>query len=160
MKNISTFKYVYDSDENGNQQLLGVEIASFNNICIRNAEYYVGFELDINDVVNNKVNADILGIDDLEKFKRYYYSARATGIVFFPQTGKYSYLERGDTVIHWDGNDKIESQLEEKIIPYKNQLVSPQEFLETIHESLMDNQAVLELSGVPTRSLARRVSER
>ncbi len=169
-KEITTYKYVYESDKEGNKHLLGVIFTSFNNVSIstNSREYYVGIELSLEDILYNKVNANVLGINidkddkhnDIERFKRRYESARAIGIVYFPQVGKYSFLENGDCVLPWNGNDKIESQIADIVKYYNNecqgQMVSHQKFL----EAMSDNPLLIELVDLPTTSLKRRVSQR
>lgn len=116
---ISNIKYVYDKNKENKTVLLGVRISLTDGEKTIKKEIYVGLPFALEDILENKINANLLGVNNGALFTKEYNSVAASGIIYFPQTDSYSFLEEGDDVILWNGEDKIEDMLEEAIEPYR-----------------------------------------
>ena len=153
---ISKIKYVY---ENG--KLIGVKILTFNGESFSIKEVYVGIQLDINDVLSNPEVADKLGIDDINTFCRRYNACLAQGIVYFPQSGSYSFMDGRDEILPWSEEINVEEQLANVVLPYKETQVNDEVFMHEIDSAFDPEDPLLEMLGIENSSLTlSRVSER
>ena len=153
---ISKIKYVY---ENG--KLIGVKILTFNGESFSIKEVYVGIQLDINDVLSNPEVADKLGIDDINTFCRRYNACLAQGIVYFPQSESYSFMDGRDEILPWSEEINVEEQLANVVLPYKENQVNDEIFMHEIDNAFDPEDPLLEMLGIENSSLKlSRVSER
>lgn len=122
---LSTIKYVYDKNKDEKEVLLGAKICFFDGEKTSVKEIYVGLPFCLEDILENDINANLLGvIDKKEKFKREYELVNAKGVIYFPQTEEYHFLEETDTVLLWNGDDRIKDTLETEIDKYRNMIIA------------------------------------
>lgn len=137
--------YVYDNDKNGNKALLGAKVFMYNGVEILKQEIYVGLEFELEDILRSEVNAHALGINDIAEFQRRYEAFNAQGIVYFPATDKYSFLEKDDKVIHWINEESVSALLEDELKPYY-EMAKPQ--LEGVSFDLDPNDPLVEICNL------------
>ena len=116
----------------------------------------------LEDILENKINRNAIGVKNLDVFKSKYEKLGATGVIYFPEIDKYEFLEAGDIVIPWVSHENVEKSLEEALKPYrklatdkvvKQRMAAKKAYV----ESLDPEDALVELSGL---SLQRHVSSR
>lgn len=153
---ISNIKYVYDKNKENKTVLLGVRICFFDGKKTARKEIYVGLPFALEDILENDINARLLDVKNKNIFLKEYNSVAASGIVYFPQTESYSFLEEGDDVILWNGEDKIETMLEEAIEPYRelsmDEILASKKATRRRHvENLDPDNSLMELYDIPVR---------
>ena len=99
-------EFVYGRDSEGNNQLIGAIVYSYDGEKIHKKEYYVG--------IKEKNN---------EAFKEEYASLNIEGRIYFPQTGQTGYLQKNDTVIDYKDGLDVREALSEKVDVYRNKAV-------------------------------------
>ena len=88
-----SIQYVYGKDKNEKEVLEGAKVISFDGRYTFIQEIYVGLEFSLEDILNNSVNAHAIGVRNLEVFKNKYEKLGAVGVIYFPGTDKYEFLE-------------------------------------------------------------------
>ena len=155
-------QYVYGKDKKEKNVLEGAKVISFDGQKAYVQEIYVGLEFTLEDILENKINRNAIGVKNLDVFKSKYEKLGATGVIYFPEIDKYEFLEAGDIVIPWVSHENVEKSLEEALKPYrklatdkvvKQRVVAKKAYV----ESLDPEDALVELSGL---SLQRQVSSR
>lgn len=160
-------KYVYGKDKadlNGEAKsyLNGAIVELFDGERTRKQEIYVGLQFCLEDILENEINARCLKINDVDKFKALYEELGACGIVYFPDTDKYGFLQEGDIVLPWTKTEEVKDTLENALNVYRNEAANEtvkQKYEErkALLRSLDPDDALVELNGL---SLSRRVSSR
>lgn len=112
--------------------VLGAKVMYFNGREVASREIYVGNKLMVEDICNNKYNAEVLNVRFLnvflEKAKRYNVST----IIQFPQINRincdelknkklveWHFLEGDEVVIPWDSHESVYEKLESSLEPFK-----------------------------------------
>ena len=98
-------QYVFDRDANRKEVLEGAKV----------------IQLDFDSIYYNQENAQLIGVRNREVFKAQYEKYEAAGVIYFPQTGEYEFLEEGDIVLPWVSNELIEDTLESALQIYRNE---------------------------------------
>lgn len=155
-------QYVYGKDYYDNKALVGAKVLGFDGEETHLQEIYVGLRFTLDDVVENEVNANAIGVKNIDVLKETYNELNAAGIIYFPQIESYEYLEEGDIVIPWISTELVASSLEEALQPYKDKATD-----EVVKEKIAARRAyiesldpadpLVELNGL---SLQRHVSSR
>ena len=119
-------------------------------------------DIKLEDILENKINRNAIGVKNLDVFKSKYEKLGATGVIYFPEIDKYEFLEAGDIVIPWVSHENVEKSLEEALKPYRklatDKVVKQRVAAKKAYvESLDPEDALVELSGL---SLQRHVSSR
>lgn len=153
----NTIKYVYGSNRNGDTFLLGTKLFYLEDDKMVKKEFYVGKRFDIEDIICSRELAYALGITDtmvlLEQYKRF----NATGIIYFPQTHSYEFLEESDEVVPFTNVLTIQESLEEAIAPVKQKAIASST---PINEDMFElDDPMLELRNM-TLSRVRNESNR
>ena len=155
-------QYVYGKDKEGEKSLVGAKVLGFDGDKTYVQEIYVGLEFSLEDIVENKINADAIGIKNIEVLKDRYENLKASGIIYFPHLNSYEFLEKGDVVLPFTSTELVASTLENALQPYKNKatdkVVKEKMAAKKAYvESLDPADPMVELNGL---SLRRRVSSR
>lgn len=138
---ICAINYIYDKNKDGEKVLLGAKVIFFDGEKFLTKEIYVGFEFCLEDILENDINANLLHVlDKRQSFERIYKSVSASGIIYFPQSDKYHFLEEGDMVLTWNGNEKVAEMIENQIAQYqtsndeeiRNKMQEKLEYLKTL----------------------------
>lgn len=108
-------RYIENYNAKGEKVYTGAYIVDRSKLPITKKEIYVGFNFSLEDVLYKKEVANMFNVDDKDRFIRRYNSAMATGIVYFPQTQEYGFLQEGDVVLPWTGEDKVQETLDNYI---------------------------------------------
>lgn len=148
---ISKIKYVYDRNNEGDSVLLGAMVQFFDGQRTTTEEIYVGLPFQLEDILESDINASVLKVVDKSSFAKRYNEYEATGVVYFPQTDRYAFLKAGDDVMLWNGDDKIDSMLQDAIAKKSELLVKDEERIkQKIHylEELDSNDPLVELYGL------------
>ena len=106
-------QYVFDRDANRKEVLEGAKVFQFDGRNTTVKEIYVGIQLDFDSIYYNQENREV--------FKAQYEKYEAAGVIYFPQTGEYEFLEEGDIVLPWVSNELIEDTLESALQIYRNE---------------------------------------
>lgn len=114
-------QYVFDRDVNRKEVLEGAKVFQFDGNETTVKEIYVGIHLDFDSIYNNQENAQLIGVRNREIFKAQYEKYEAVGVIYFPQTGEYKFLEEGDIVLPWVSNELVEETLEGALQIYRNE---------------------------------------
>ncbi len=114
-------QYVFDRDANRKEVLEGAKVFQFDGKDTTVKEIYVGIQLDFDSIYYNQENAQLIGVRNREVFKAQYEKYEAAGVIYFPQTGEYEFLEEGDIVLPWVSNELIEDTLESALQIYRNE---------------------------------------
>ena len=130
---VSKIDFIYDVDRSKKQQLIGAKQTTINGEEVKRQEYYVGLKLDINDILLNNSIKSYLGIHSSDIFMAKYNALRASGIIYFPQTGKYEFLEETDIVIDYEETTPVEETLKNALI---NQQKPEEDFTEEENKDL------------------------
>ena len=130
---VSKIDFIYDVDRSKKQQLIGAKQTTINGEEVKRQEYYVGLKLDINDILLNNSIKSCLGIHSSDIFMTKYNALRASGIIYFPQTGKYEFLEETDIVIDYEETTPVEETLKNALI---TQQISEEELAEVENKDL------------------------
>lgn len=130
---VSKIDFIYDVDRSKKQQLIGAKQTTINGEEVKRQEYYVGLKLDINDILLNNSIKSYLGIHSSDIFMAKYNALRASGIIYFPQTGKYEFLEETDIVIDYEETTPVEETLKNALI---TQQISEEELAEVENKDL------------------------
>lgn len=130
---VSKIDFIYDVDRSKKQQLIGAKQTTINGDEVKRQEYYVGLKLDINDILLNNSIKSYLGIHSSDIFMAKYNALRASGIIYFPQTGKYEFLEETDIVIDYKETTPVEETLKTALI---TQQISEEELAEVENKDL------------------------
>ena len=130
---VSKIDFIYDVDRSKKQQLIGAKQTTINGDEVKRQEYYVGLKLDINDILLNNSIKSYLGIHSSDIFMAKYNALRASGIIYFPQTGKYEFLEETDIVIDYEETTPVEETLKTALI---TQQISEEELAEVENKDL------------------------
>ena len=157
-----SIQYVYGKDKKEKNVLEGAIVISFDGQKAYVQEIYVGLEFTLEDILENKINRNAIGVKNLDVFKSKYEKLGATGVIYFPEIDKYEFLEAGDIVIPWVSHENVEKSLEEALKPYRklatDKVVKQRVAAKKAYvESLDPEDALVELSGL---SLQRHVSSR
>lgn len=115
--------YVYDKNPEGETVLLGAEIKGIDGKLFNRKGIYVGIPFVLEDF-SSEINRKAVGIDDMKLFEERYNAVDAKGVILFPQTSKYAFLEEGDSVVIWNGNERIEEYLDNALMDYKTDKTS------------------------------------
>lgn len=94
-----SIQYVYGKDKKEKNVLEGAKVISFDGQKAYVQEIYVGLEFTLEDILENKINRNAIGVKNLDVFKSKYEKLGATGVIYFPEIDKYEFLEAGDIVI-------------------------------------------------------------
>lgn len=137
--------YVYDFDKDGNSVLIGAKVFLYNGLEIIKKEIYVGLEFELEDIIKSDVNAHALGINDIGVFQKRYEAFHAKGIVYFPATDKYAFLEKNDKVIHWINENSVGNLLENELNIYR-EMAKPQ--LEGVSFDLDPHDPLVEICNL------------
>lgn len=116
-------KYVYDKTKDGKRVLLGAKLYFFDGTKVSLKEVYVGIPFVLEDIMENDINANLLRVSDRQRFAASFNIVGASGIIYFPQNDTHAFLEENDEVILWNGEDRVEGMLEDRIDEYRNQVV-------------------------------------
>ena len=130
---VSKIDFIYDVDRSKKQQLIGAKQTTLNGEEVKRQEYYVGLKLDINDILLNNSIKSYLGIHSSDIFMAKYNALKASGIIYFPQTGKYEFLEETDIVIDYEETTPVEETLKNALI---TQQISEEELAEVENKDL------------------------
>lgn len=130
---VSKIDFIYDVDRSKKQQLIGAKQTTINGEEVKRQEYYVGLKLDINDILLNNSIKSYLGIHSSDIFMAKYNALKASGIIYFPQTGKYEFLEETDIVIDYEETTPVEETLKNALI---TQQISEEELAEVENKDL------------------------
>lgn len=130
---VSKIDFIYDIGKSKKQQLIGAKQTTINGDEVKRQEYYVGLKLDINDILLNNSIKSYLGIHSSDIFMAKYNALRASGIIYFPQTGKYEFLEETDIVIDYEETTPVEETLKTALI---TQQISEEELAEVENKDL------------------------
>ena len=155
-------QYVYGKNKNEEKTLIGAKVLEFDGEKTYVQEIYVGLEFSLEDIIENKINADAIGVTNLDILKTRYKNLNAAGIVYFPELERYEFLEEGDIVIPWISAELVASALEDALQPYKNKatdkVVREKVAARRAYvESLDPEDPMVELNGL---SLGRHASNR
>lgn len=115
---LNRIEYVYDKDKNERKQLLGAKVYQFDGSKTKVQEIYVGIKFVLEDLKNN-INMSLFEGTTYDRIKMKYDSVSAAGIIYFPQTENYAFLEDNDEVINWNGHDRTAGLLDKALEPYK-----------------------------------------
>ena len=146
---VSKIDYVYEMDESREAQLIGAKVSTIDGYAVKCFEYYVGIKLNINDVINNASIREKLGINNLASFERNYFAANAAGVVYFPQTNTFGFLEDSDTVIDYSEDKSVEESLDIVVAPFREMEVSSEEFKEQIENTFELDDPMVEFYDLP-----------
>ena len=157
-----SIQYVYGKDSRGKKTLIGAKVLGFDGDKTFLQEIYVGMKFTLEDITENKINADAIGVTNLDILKTRYKNLNAAGIVYFPELERYEFLEEGDIVIPWISAELVASALEDALQPYKNKatdkVVREKVAARRAYvESLDPEDPMVELNGL---SLSRHASNR
>ena len=154
-----SIQYVYDKDKTEKSILEGAKIISFDGRNTLIQEVYVGLEFSLEDILDNPVNAQAIGVKNLEIFKSKFEKLGASGVIYFPEVDKYEFLEEGDIVIPWISHDSVLDSLETVLQPYKKSATEKvvEEKIASYVNRLGAENPLVELNGL---SLNRRISNR
>ena len=113
----------------------------------------------LEDILNNSVNAHAIGVRNLEVFKNKYEKLGAVGVIYFPGTDKYEFLEDGDIVIPWVSSLMVQKSLEAALKPYRKSATESivKERMAAYVDHLGAENPLVELNDL---SLNRHVSNR
>ena len=155
-------QYVYGKNKNEEKTLIGAKVLEFDGEKTYVQEIYIGLEFSLEDILENKINADAIGITNTDILKTRYKNLNAAGIVYFPELERYEFLEEGDLVIPWISTELVANTLEDALQPYRNKatdMVVKEKIAakKAYVESLDPADPIVELNGL---SLRRRVSNR
>lgn len=95
-------KYInrYENVKNEDKRILvGIDVIQTENGQVYKYGYYCGIELSLYDALSIE-NKKLLGIEDELLFLETYKKHQAIGIIYFPQTKTYGFLEQNDVVLH------------------------------------------------------------
>ncbi len=146
---VSKINYVYEMDKSNEAQLIGAKVSTIDGAIVRTFEYYVGLKLDINDVINNTSIQEQLGVKNVARFERRYYASSASGIIYFPQTGKYGFLTASDIVIDYQDDLSVNEALDMMVAPYHEMEISSEEFKEQLENTFDIDDPMAELYDLP-----------
>lgn len=154
-----SIQYVYGKDKNEKEVLEGAKVISFDGRYTFIQEIYVGLEFSLDDILNNSVNAHAIGVKNLEVFKNKYEKLGAVGVIYFPGTDKYEFLEAGDIVIPWVSSLMVQKSLEAALKPYRKSATESivKERMAAYVDHLGAENPLVELNDL---SLNRHVSNR
>lgn len=142
---IHKIKYVYGLDQENVSRLLGAKVITADFSSLKKQEIYVGIQFCLQDIMENAVNANALGIHNLSMFKKRYMEVNACGIIYFPQIDKYGFLQNGDRVLTWINDELVSTQIDEALGVYKS---ATNDSLEL--EDVFDlDDPMLELNDIP-----------
>lgn len=147
---LSKIEYVYGKNKDGEVQLLGAKVFSFDGEDIHVKEFYVGVSYSVEELCSNINLANSIGITDVNSLRRRAESCGAVGIIYFPQAQRYDFLENEDTVIPY--REDVDVALEEKIAPFRNNTTTKEELIEYLDEKfayLDQEDSRRELYGLP-----------
>lgn len=99
-------EFVYGKDSEGNNQLIGAIVYSYDGENIHRKEYYVG--------IREKTS---------KKFKEESASLNIKGRIYFPQTGQTGYLQKDDIVIDYKEGLDVRQALNERVDVYRKMAV-------------------------------------
>ena len=155
-------QYVYAKNKKCEKTLVGAKVLSFDGDKTHIQEIYVGLEFALEDIMENAVNANAIGVKNLDFLKTRYENLGAAGIIYFPSLDRYEFLEEGDIVLPWISQELVASSLEKALQPYRNKatdkVVSEKIAAKRAYvESLDPADPLVELSGI---SMRKRVSSR
>ena len=142
---VNKVRYVYD-----NNKLLGIKLISFDGFRISSKEYYVGFAYSLNEIMASRELADSLGITNINNFICRFFSCNAIGVVYFPQTGTFSFLESNDSVITWSSDLDVKYTLDDLIASLGVSFVEEKEFLDNVENVYEPENSMSELMDIPT----------
>lgn len=161
LKNI---EYVYGTN-NDKKVLLGAKVFLFDGEKLIVEEVYVGLPFELDDILESTINASTLGVTNLDAFAAQYNELNAAGVVYFPQVERYYFLEEGDKVLLWNGNDRIEDTLENALDEYRERAVDKalEEKLKAKRQEYLNldpANPLVELYGLPLSRQKPEVSSR
>lgn len=146
---ISKIDYVYEMDKSREAQLIGAKVATIDGYAVKSFEYYVGLSLNINDVINNTSIQEKLGVRNIASFERNYFAANAAGVVYFPQTNTFGFLEDSDTVLDFQDDVSVKDTLDTVVVPFREMEVSNEEFREQLENTFEVDDPMVELLDLP-----------
>lgn len=146
---VSKIDYVYDYDKSNKTKLIGAKVSTVDGFTVKSFGYYVGLSLNINDIINNPSIQEKLGVKNIASFERNYYACDAAGVIYFPQTGKYGFLEGNDTVIDYPEDKSIEEAIDAMVVPFREMEVSSEEFKEHLEYTFDVDDPMVELLDLP-----------
>lgn len=154
-----SIQYVYGKDKSEKKVLEGAKVISFDGRYTFIQEIYVGLKFSLEDILNNSVNAHAIGVRNLEVFKNKYEKLGAVGVIYFPGTDKYEFLEDGDIVIPWVSSLMVQKSLEAALKPYRKSATESivKERMAAYVDHLGAENPLVELNDL---SLNRHVSNR
>lgn len=157
-----SIQYVYDKDSRCKKTLIGAKVLGFDGDKTFLQEIYVGIKFTLEDITENKINADAIGVSNTDILKTRYENLNASGIIYFPELNRYEFLGENDIVIPWISSELVASTLENALQSYRNKttdkVVKEKMAAKKAYvESLDPADPMVELNGL---SLRRRVSNR
>lgn len=111
-------RYIEVYNNEGEEVCIGAYLIDRRKLPITKKEIYVGWDFALEDVLNKPEVTKLFDSADIMKIKDVYEKCGATGIIYFPQTKNYGFLEKGDVVLPWTGKKEIQQKLDEYI--YEN----------------------------------------
>ena len=155
-------QYVYGKNKNEEKKLIGAKVLGFDGNKTYIQEIYIGLEFSLEDITKNKINADAIGVNNINVMAARFENLNASGIIYFPELERYEFLEEGDIVIPWKSSELVASTLEEALQQYRNKatdkVVEEKMAAKKAYvESLDPADPIVELNDL---SLRRRVSNR
>lgn len=108
-------RYIEDYNAEGEKVYTGAYVIDRSKLPITKKEIYVGFNFSLEDVLYKKEVASLFNIEDKQRFATRYNVVGAKGIVYFPQTQEYGFLQEGDVVLPWTGEKEVQITLDNYI---------------------------------------------
>ena len=149
---LSKIEYVYGKDKNGEVQLLGAKVFSFDGEDIQDKEFYVGESYSVSELCSNIELAKKIGITNVSLLKGRAESINSIGIIYFPQAQRYDFLEAGDTVLPYTKEISVEDTLENELAQYRENTISREELMDYVSDKYQDvdpEDSRSELCGLP-----------
>ena len=104
-----SIQYVYDKDSRNKKTLIGAKVLGFDGDKTFLQEIYVGMKFTLEDITENKINADAIGVTNTDILKTRYENLNASGIIYFPELNRYEFLGENDIVIPWISSELVAS---------------------------------------------------
>lgn len=150
---LSKIEYVYEMDKiNGEVQLLGAKVFSFDGEDFQKKEIYVGISYSLDEICSNAKLAASMGIEDIDLLIRRVKAFGAVGIIYFPQARRYEFLEATDVVLPYTLESNIEETLEQELAPYRNNTISQdtlRDYVDKKYGYIDSEDSLSELYGLP-----------
>ena len=153
---LSKIEYVYGKDKDGEVQLLGAKVFSFDGEDIQDKEFYVGESYSVNELCSNIELAKKIGIKNISLLRGRAESINSIGIIYFPQAQRYDFLEAGDTVLSYTKEISVEDTLEQAIAPFRENTLTREDLIDYINQKYQDIDPGNSLSELYDLPLSRQ----